>query len=393
MSGNMLESSLLETHFDVIPFGIYVVDVATLKLIFVNRHFRDRLGDLSGRKCYEAIYESPQPCLFCKIRNLVDRDGLPNGKTYIFEHFNDKDDRWYQLQEKSMSWPDGRVVKYSIAVDITELKEVQNRLAEAHAELALKNRDLSRQNELLQENVRLREHVDRIARHDLKTPLNALIGIPPLLPDYGLNEEGVKLARMMEEAGITMLNMINRTFDLYRLETGTYVLMPTEVNLAAVARKAAQDASSDVFFPDRPVQVVFEGRPAADGDELMIQGEELLCYSILSNLVKNAVEASPQGSEITVSLGREAGEAVVAVANSGEVPAGIRDRFFQKYVTAGKRDGTGLGAYSAWLAVRAHGGRATLDSSQPGRTTVTVRFPLSAPASVAAPGAGGDPPP
>jgi len=376
MSGNMLESSLLETHFDVIPFGIYVVDVATLKLIFVNRHFRDRLGDLAGRKCYEAIYESPQPCLFCKIRNLVDRDCLPNGKTYIFEHFNDKDDRWYQLQEKSMSWPDGRVVKYSIAVDITELKEVQNRLAEAHAELALKNRELSRQNELLQENVRLREHVDRIARHDLKTPLNALIGIPPLLPDYGLNEEGVKLARMMEEAGITMLNMINRTFDLYRLETGTYVLEPADVNLVAVARKAASDVAADAYFADRPVRVFFEKRPASEGDCLVIRGEELLCYSILSNLVKNAVEASPPGQEVTMSLGREGEEAVVSITNAGEVPEEIRERFFQKYVTAGKRDGTGLGAYSAMLAVTAHGGRADLDATRPGFTTVTVRFPL-----------------
>ncbi|NDY56515.1 histidine kinase [Desulfovibrio sulfodismutans] len=389
MSGNMLESSLLETHFDVIPFGIYVVDVATLNLIFVNRHFRDRLGDLAGRRCHEAIYESPQPCLFCKIRNLVDRDGLPNGKTYIFEHFNDKDDRWYQLQEKSMSWPDGRVVKYSIAVDITELKEVQNRLAEAHAELALKNRELSRQNELLQENVRLREHVDRIARHDLKTPLNALIGIPPLLPDYGLNAEGVKLAHMMEEAGITMLNMINRTFDLYRLETGTYHLRPVEVNLVAVARKAAQDVAADVFFADRPVRVLFQGRPAADGDVLAVQGEELLCYSMLSNLVKNAVEASPPGQEITVSLDRVGDEAVVSIHNAGEVPEDIRGRFFQKYVTSGKRDGTGLGAYSAMLAVTAHGGRASLDASRPGFTTVTVCFPVPA---TAAASEGGEPP-
>jgi signal transduction histidine kinase len=382
MSGSMLESSLLETHFDVIPFGIYVVDVATLDLVFVNRHFRDRLGDLAGRKCHEAIYESPQPCLFCKIRNLVGRDGLPSGKTYIFEHFNDKDDRWYQLQEKSMSWPDGRVVKYSIAVDITELKEVQNRLAEAHAELALKNRELSRQNELLQENVRLREHVDRIARHDLKTPLNALIGIPPLLPDYGLNEEGRKLARMMEEAGITMLNMINRTFDLYRLETGGYELAPVDVNLAAVARKAAQDVTASVYMANEPVRVTLSGQGSGDGESLIIRGEELLCYSILSNLVKNAVEASPPGGEVTVDLRREGGFAVVEVSNPGEVPEGIRDRFFQKYVTSGKRDGTGLGAYSALLAIKAHGGRAMLDASQPGRTTVTIFFPLPETVSV-----------
>ncbi len=377
MTGTMLESSLLETHFDVIPFGIYVVDVATLEVVFVNRHFRDRLGDLAGRKCHEAIYDSPQPCLFCKIRHLVGRNGLPSGKTYIFEHFNDKDDRWYQLQEKTMSWPDGRVVKYSIAVDITELKEVQNRLAEAHAELAIKNRELARQNELLQENVRLREHVDRIARHDLKTPLNALVGIPPLLvTGYGLNAEGVRLVRLMEEAGITMLNMINRTFDLYRLETGGYSLAPVPVNLVDVVRKAARDVTADAFFAARPVRVLFRGRPAVEGDCLVVAGEELLCYTMFSNLVKNAVEASPDGEEVTVSLAEEGGEAVVAVANAGEVPEGIRDRFFEKYVTSGKRDGTGLGTYSVMLAARAHGGRAELDASRPGRTVVMVFLPM-----------------
>jgi diguanylate cyclase (GGDEF)-like protein len=69
---------------------------------------------------------------------------MPNGVTAVYDHYSERDERWVQLQEKTMGWPDGRVVKYSIAVDISELKETQNRLAEAHAELALKNRELVR---------------------------------------------------------------------------------------------------------------------------------------------------------------------------------------------------------------------------------------------------------
>jgi diguanylate cyclase (GGDEF)-like protein len=68
----------------------------------------------------------------------------PAGANIILEHFNDLDDRWYQLQESLISWFDGRAAKYSIAVDISQLKEIQNALAEAHAELALKNRELER---------------------------------------------------------------------------------------------------------------------------------------------------------------------------------------------------------------------------------------------------------
>lgn len=138
----MLENVIFETHFDIIPFDIYVVDVENHKIIYMNRRLKERLGDYIGLCCYETFYEQDRPCLFCKIKELVAKDGKPNGKTFVFEHFNDMDDRWYQLQEKAICWPDGRIAKYSIAVDISELKETQNRLAEAHASLALKTKEL-----------------------------------------------------------------------------------------------------------------------------------------------------------------------------------------------------------------------------------------------------------
>ena len=63
-------------------------------------------------------------------------EGKPNGQTLTFENYNDVVDHWYQMQEKAISWPDGRTAKYSIAVDISDLKTTQNRPAEAHAEQA-----------------------------------------------------------------------------------------------------------------------------------------------------------------------------------------------------------------------------------------------------------------
>lgn len=140
----MMENALFESHFDLIPFGIYVVEAASYELIYSNRAFIERFGDNAGRTCHQALYERDTPCLSCHMAELLTETGRPNGETLIFEHFNEVDDRWYQMQVRTMTWPDGRVVKYSIAVDISELKETQNRLAEAHAELALKNRELLR---------------------------------------------------------------------------------------------------------------------------------------------------------------------------------------------------------------------------------------------------------
>ena len=140
----MEENALFESHFDLIPFGIYVVDVADYSIVYSNRSFNERFGRLVGKRCHKVLYERDAPCDNCRLGELLAPDGRPNGATLVFEHFNEVDDRWYQMQVRTMTWPDGRVVKYSIAVDISDLKDTQNRLAEAHAELALKNLELMR---------------------------------------------------------------------------------------------------------------------------------------------------------------------------------------------------------------------------------------------------------
>jgi diguanylate cyclase (GGDEF)-like protein len=138
----MIENNMFETLFDIIPFGIYVVDIKNYKIIYMNKSFIEQRGDFIGKTCYENIYGEDTPCYFCKINELVDCSLKAKNNTVTFEMFNPVDDKWYQLQEKAISWPDGRVVKYSIAVDISELKETQNHLAEAHAEIAIKNKEL-----------------------------------------------------------------------------------------------------------------------------------------------------------------------------------------------------------------------------------------------------------
>ena len=140
----MMENALFESHFDLIPFGIYVVDAATYRIVYCNRAFLERFGRHVGRNCHEALYERSEPCPWCFMAELLTPVGLPSGETRVFEHFNESDDRWYQMQVRAMTWPDGRSVRYAIAVDISELKDTQNQLAEAHAKLALTNLELVR---------------------------------------------------------------------------------------------------------------------------------------------------------------------------------------------------------------------------------------------------------
>ncbi|KIM00361.1 hypothetical protein CCC_01516 [Paramagnetospirillum magnetotacticum MS-1] len=123
---------------DVIPFPIYVVDARTRELVTLNQAMRRKTGAEPGQTCHVAIYDQPAPCHFCKIAELSTLRSDPP-TTIVFEHFNDRDNCWYQLSETLINWFDGRLVKHSIAVDISALKEAENELAEAYAELALKS--------------------------------------------------------------------------------------------------------------------------------------------------------------------------------------------------------------------------------------------------------------
>jgi diguanylate cyclase (GGDEF)-like protein len=123
---------------DLAPFRVYVVDVAAREVVYSNA--QGRAG--AGRKCYEEIYQESRPCLNCPVPHLIDSDGQPTGKVLTYERFDEAEDRWYQLHEGTMALSDGRTAMYSIALDIGAVKEAQNDLAAAHAELAFKNQQL-----------------------------------------------------------------------------------------------------------------------------------------------------------------------------------------------------------------------------------------------------------
>ena len=88
--------------FDQIPFPIYIVDIQTFDVIFANKAMRLRTEFVEGGLCHQVIYGQPKPCFFCRNKELVDGALCPTGEQ-VFEHFNDLDDRWYQLHEHAIT--------------------------------------------------------------------------------------------------------------------------------------------------------------------------------------------------------------------------------------------------------------------------------------------------
>src|SRR5690606_32071644 len=123
-------------------------------------------------------------------------------------------------------------------------------------------------------------------------------------------------------------------------ETGAYAFQPQAVDLREVVTRVLVDLHSHAEA--NTVTLHMQG---SHRGPVYVRGEELLCYSIVANLVRNAVEATGPGGQVTIAM--QPGDPVaLTVHNPGAVPPEIAARFFQKYLT-GKSGGTGLGTYSA----------------------------------------------
>lgn len=137
-SGRGSEMLTMQDIFELAQFRVYIVDVLSHEVVYANHNLQ--LQEVCDYiKCYQMFYHENSPCLSCKITELLDADGKPNGRIVTSERFNEVDDRWYHLREGTLTLSDGRTAMYSFATDIGEIKEMQNNLAEAHVELALKN--------------------------------------------------------------------------------------------------------------------------------------------------------------------------------------------------------------------------------------------------------------
>jgi DNA-binding response OmpR family regulator len=220
------------------------------------------------------------------------------------------------------------------------------------------------------EMARLRDEVDQLTRHDIKGPLaGALDLVRGLIRDSaGVPAQASQLA-LIEDTVVSILNMVNLSSDLLKIETGTYVLNATPVELLPIVQSVSELQKR--VFSSKDVSLEVRGVSIPGGKPLSILGDATLCYSAIQNLLKNAFEASPDGATITLSI-EYADPVRLVILNSGVVPAAIRDTAFEKYVTHGKPGGTGLGLYSARLLCRAQRGDVELIVDDALNTTSVV---------------------
>jgi PAS domain-containing protein len=106
--------------FDHLDGAVYIADMATYEVLYINPFLRQLFGDVEGSLCWESLQSGRQegPCEFCTNSRLLDSAGRPVTIAH-WESTETLDGRGYSLQDQAIEWPDGRMVKLVVATDIS----------------------------------------------------------------------------------------------------------------------------------------------------------------------------------------------------------------------------------------------------------------------------------
>jgi CheY-like chemotaxis protein len=220
----------------------------------------------------------------------------------------------------------------------------------------------------------VREDVENTTRHDMKGSLAGIVGmVHDLAQDPEMPAKQASQLRLVEQTAQQVMDMVNLSGELYKMEMGNFKLKPVPVNIGDILHRIV-DLSRSTYSDKRLTVEVDTDTPV--GTELpQALGDVNLCYSLLQNLVKNACEAAPSGSRVVVAL-RDENPLRVLISNSGVVPRELRNNFFAKFATSGKKGGSGIGTYSAQLLAKAQNGDIAMNTSdEHNRTQLTVTLP------------------
>jgi PAS domain S-box-containing protein len=121
----------ITTVLDSIDSLVYVADLNSYELLFLNKFGRDIFGDKLGQKCWQAIQKGQTgPCSFCTNDKLVSDTGIPTG-VYRWEFQNTVNGRCYDCRDQAIPWTGKELVRMEIATDITEQKKAEKLVLES----------------------------------------------------------------------------------------------------------------------------------------------------------------------------------------------------------------------------------------------------------------------
>lgn len=178
--------------FDSINEIIYVADPETHRILYINQAMRDNFTyNPLGGLCYQELQNRDTICEFC-TNDIIMKD---KGKPYQWEYYNPSVDRTFLITDKIITWPDGRDVRFELAVDITARKKGEE------------------EREILQANLYQAQKMESVGRlaggiaHDFNNMLAVILGYTELAlhqtkPGQSLNNLLMEIRKATQQSAL-----------------------------------------------------------------------------------------------------------------------------------------------------------------------------------------------
>jgi signal transduction histidine kinase len=278
----------------------------------------------------------------------------------------------------------GYVAASMFARRIRRLEQAAERIAAGHFEEPVVDPAEDELGELARAFDRMRERLAKLERarrefianasHELRTPLFSLAGHLELLAEEELDDATRRdFVIGMREQVERLTKLAGELLDLSRLDAGRLRVERVPLDLARVADLLLEEFQPLARGTEHALELAPNGDAAALGDEQRV-------LQIGRALIENALRHTPPGTRVRIKIGRESGQAVLAVEDDGpgigaDHAAHVFERFYRG--DGARASGSGLGLAIARELAEVMGGEIELDS-RPGRTVFALVLPPEA---------------
>lgn len=365
------ERNMLEDITENIGAGLVIVD-KNYRILWINKFLKNLQGDTVNKTCYSTYNNLEIVCPGCGPKRIF--EGSPfDSREYFNKALHEQGlPCWFELIATPIKDANGRVIAaLELTVDITERKRMQDKLAEYSRRLE----DLvQKRTEMLKKAKAELVRSERLAAigelagmigHDLRNPLSGIKNSA-----YFLKKKGEQISPTQAKE---MLETIDRCVDSSNKIVNDLLDYSREIRLdlqECSPRKLLIESLAMVNAPEK-IQVINNV-----SEEPLIQIDAEKMKRVFINLMKNAIDAMPNGGILTLGSKQAGNNLEISIADTGSgIPEDLLPKLFSPLVTT-KAQGMGFGLAICKRLTEAHGGTIKVQTTKNKGTTFTITLSI-----------------
>jgi signal transduction histidine kinase len=218
--------------------------------------------------------------------------------------------------------------------------------------------------EQLKVNDKMQREFINVAAHELRTPIQPILGLSEVLLFRKVNvEQYHEFVSIISRNAKRLMHLTEDILDVTKIESHSLKLHKEKVNLNDKISNVINDVKNQILNPDK-LKIIFP-EPM---EPIYVEADKIRLYQVITNLLSNAIKFTSEG-EISVNLTRDDTDqqVIVRVTDTGQgIDHEIIPRLFTKFATT-SHVGTGLGLYISKSIVEAHGGKIWAENNTDGK--------------------------